>query len=498
MDLTKVTVIIVKSIADPMKDREIRSFSYVPGESLKSYIQNALPFNNDELAVVHNCQVVPAELISMITPEPGDTIAIMPYVAGGGDDGKNILSSIAAIALMFASFGVGNLVQYGTVTGSMAGWQTSAYLAAMGTQLAGGWLMSSLAPHPKMEKQDPSYSWGPMPALSRQGAPVGLTYGTVRMGRNGQAQLLTKPRTTTDGEKQYLNMLLCGGEGPIDHYTDPDTGEIIINGISDIRINDNPITNYQGVEIELRAGLNDQTPISYFGDTYADQELSYELQEGADWSTHQTEGDAGEGLEITFQCPALYSQSSSGKIRPATVEIQAEYRKQNSDGTWPTTWTSWTESKNVVTSYSVNFVDPKRFSIPGQNATGFFTPGKQIYLKFGSGYEKQATVVSSMYSPGSYVRTVVTVDVTVPSNISSVEYRETVITNLEITAASQNMVRKSFRKNNLDSGRYEVRVKCLQKGGTNTRVFWSVLSHITYQDFRPTEQSIGGNPRFGN
>ena len=116
MDLTKVTVITVKSIADPMKDREIRSFSYIPGESLKSYIQNALPFNNDELAVVHNCQVVPAELISMITPEPGDTIAIMPYVAGGGDDGKNILSSIAAIALTFASFGVGNLVQYGTVT----------------------------------------------------------------------------------------------------------------------------------------------------------------------------------------------------------------------------------------------------------------------------------------------------------------------------------------------------------------------------------------------
>jgi len=146
----------------------------------------------------------------------------------------------------------------------------------------------------------------------------------------------------------------------------------------------------------------------------------------------------------------------------------------------------------VVTSYNVNFAGLNSFSIPGQDATGFFTPGKQIYLKFGSGYEKQATVINSVYSSGSYVLTDVTVDVIVPSDISSVEYRETVITNLEITAASQNVVRKSFRKNNLDSGRYEVRVKCLEKGGTNTRVFWSVLSHISYQDFaRPNKVLVG-------
>src|SRR5690606_39023139 len=142
------------------------------------------------------------------------------------------------------------------------------------------------------------FSWGQLPPVATEGNPVPLIYGTVRMGVMAPLQIVSQ-KIDTDGEKQYLNMLLAAGEGPCDY--DEETGEV--TGIPDdgILINNQPIENYgASLQIYKRAGLNDQAVIPGFDDTFEATTVGVELELGAGWVTRQTAGNAGHGLILVF------------------------------------------------------------------------------------------------------------------------------------------------------------------------------------------------------
>jgi predicted phage tail protein len=203
---------------------------------------------------------------------------------------------------------------------------------------------------------------------------------------------------SSDDEKQYMNILLCGGEGPIDT-------------ISDIRINDNPVSYYKEAVPDVRLGVNDQAVIANFNDTYVDETLAYELIKDDPWTTEQTDGSAVEGLEITLQFPGgLYHVKNNGSLESASVTIQAQYRKVG-DEIW------------------CNFSDDGR-------------------------------------------------------------------TDLVITKDSNTAFQRTYRVDHLPAAKYEVMVRCTAKSGTDTRystrVFWTQLSSILYDDFaRPGKVLIG-------
>jgi len=429
-----ISVVFIKNPFDTEK-RESHKIDYIDGAAVKRYIDPYLSYYPDtEFHVSINGHTLEKYEVTLICPADGDQLVILPVV---GKKLGEILNSIATIALM----GFANELSLGK------SWFINA-LAKGAVMYVGGRIINAILPPPKQNLNSstvsPTYGWGGAKPIAATGTPIGKTFGRVK-----PAPVVLARHVTTDGDKQYLNILYGGGEGPID-------------SVADITIDGNPIANYKDVQVDIRLGTNDQEPIENFGDTFADQTLNYELQEysdwkvntnykldekievndtlyscsvagksgatqptwstgtvtdgnavwtyaGSKWATQQTEGNAGKGLEITFEMPyGLYYTKDSGSLANATVKVKAQYRKVGDIA-----WIDWALTKDGV-----------------------------------------------------------------------------------ITAAKNTAVRRVFRIDNLDAAKYEVRCQCYYKSGTNTRygtrVYWSQLSHVIYNDFaRPGKVLVG-------
>ena len=238
MDKIKLT-----TFRNPFKpgDREIKSVDLIPDANIQDYVkQIELPQENGiEYAVSYNGALVPVDRRAEIIPRHGDWIAICPVVHGGGNNGKSPLALILGIALSVVAMGVGSMMMGGSFMGAgfiaPAAWSSwGAYLAAAAVMAVGGALISSMVGIQSIDidtrSSTQTYSWSTMTSLTGQGGCVMITYGTIRTA----GQILAE-HITSDGEKQYYNVLLCGGEGPLD-------------SISGIQINGNDIANYNGID----------------------------------------------------------------------------------------------------------------------------------------------------------------------------------------------------------------------------------------------------------
>lgn len=260
-----------------------------------------------------------------------DIISIVPYVGGGGKKGKMILSIIGTIALSAATAGAGAAATkagFLGLKGSMAG-----SIASLAVSFLGGLIIQKLTPKPKVDTPKDAlqtYEWQLGGMETQQGGAIPVVYGVTK-------PLLTvlSQHVVSEGDKQYVQMLLCPCEGPIDE-------------IRDIRIDKNPIANYKDVQVETRLGTNTQKYIASMGDIYSDQALGYELIE--QWRQHETEGDAGEGVEITIEFPAgLYYSDDSGGASSTSVTIKAEIKKE--DETQWRAWDTWTITEAKAASF---------------------------------------------------------------------------------------------------------------------------------------------------
>lgn len=288
-------MIHVINVKNPFNVRE-KTDSYAPvtGGSVSSY---HIPAGGAYHYAI-NGNPVTAEAV----PVDGDEIVIMPYV------GKKAFSWILTIGLTVA---------LGMITGGAgfaAGWSIGVRLGVgLAVSVLGGMLTNKLTPVPKIDmsntEQSNTYGWGGAQTVTGQGYVLPTLYGRMKTGG-----IMLQRHVISDGDKQYLNVLYCLAEGPID-------------SITDIKLNGNPIENYSGVSIEKRYGTNHQEVIKNFNDSYADTVLSYELNTGSDWSHYELQGNAAEGLEITFGFPAgLYYSNDSGGMDATWVDLQAQYR----------------------------------------------------------------------------------------------------------------------------------------------------------------------------
>lgn len=232
--------------------REVKDLTYIPGKKLSEYVQPyimGLPYKDFCYAV--NGEKKEADYI----PDSIDYIAICPVVGK-----SSILGSILSIGLAIVTGGIATGAIWGITSSFLAG------LTAAAVGYIGGILINHICPMPKTDfnmsdlQNSVTYGWGEQQTSNTQGGCLPVTYGSMYTAGTELAR-----HVDSDGEQQYLNLIVCGGEGPVD-------------SIDDITINDNPIENYEDVEIETRLGTNDQDVIANFNDTYADQSLSYELE----------------------------------------------------------------------------------------------------------------------------------------------------------------------------------------------------------------------------
>lgn len=232
--------------------REVKDLTYIPGKKLSEYVQPyimGLPYKDFCYAV--NGQKKEADYI----PDSMDYIAICPVVGK-----SSILGSILSIGLAIVTGGIATGTIWGITNTFLAG------LTAAAVGYIGGILINHICPMPKTDlnmsdlQNSVTYGWGEQQTSNTQGGCLPVTYGSMYTAGTELAR-----HVESDGEQQYLNLIVCGGEGPVD-------------SIDDITINDNPIENYENVEIEKRLGTNDQEVIANFNDTYADQSIDFELE----------------------------------------------------------------------------------------------------------------------------------------------------------------------------------------------------------------------------
>lgn len=233
-------------------------------------------------------------------------------------------------------------------------WRT---VLSMAIGMIGNAVISKLTA-PKVDRsnseQSTTYGWGGTKTVTGQGYPLAVTYGRMK-----SAGMLLSRHVISDGEKQYLNLLYCAGEGEL-------------SKIEDIRINSNPISNYKDVQVDIRLGTNDQTVISNFNDNFADQGLNYELKN--EWSVQQVQGDACDAIELTIGFPnGLYYSNDSGGMDKTSVTVDAEIRKVGTQE-----WQSLPLSNNKGLSSHVKkepkrwfFVDRDNKKIANSNYTGY-------------------------------------------------------------------------------------------------------------------------------
>lgn len=290
-----VNVIIVNNPFKP-EQRDTKYLPFKQGKSISYYFSAP----GEWAYSVNGHEAAPDTVVN-----DEDYIVVMPRVEG------KFFGVLLSIGMAVFTGGI--------ASGAIFGIQSLIWrsVIAMAVGMIGNAIVSKLTA-PKVDRsnseQSNTYGWGGTETVTGQGYPLAVTYGRMK-----SAGLLLSRHVISDGEKQYLNLLYCAGEGEL-------------SKIEDIRINANPISNYKDVQVDVRKGTNDQTVIQNFNDNFADQSLNYELTES--WNTQQVQGDACDAIELTVGFPnGLYYSNDSGGADRTSVTLKAEIRKVG-DESW--------------------------------------------------------------------------------------------------------------------------------------------------------------------
>lgn len=430
-------------------------FQTYTGGSVKDYVRpasyervfavNGVPVNDDYI------------------PDDGDEIVVAAKV------GKKAFKWILPVALVLVGAGLGA----GLIGGQMlVGWRIGLALAA--TMIGNHMIekMTKPAVDTTNTEQSNTYGWGTPTTLTGQGYVLPVLYGTVKT-----AGLMLQRHVVSDGDKQYLSILYCLAQGPID-------------SITDIKLNGNPLTNYQNCEIETRMGTNTQTVMNNFNDSYADTALAYELNNDSVWHTFQCDGNDAQGLEITLSFPqGLYHSNDDGNPDWTGVTIEAQYRKVG-DADWSKI-PVWNENYTwqPVVSGGKGFM---------RNMLRFFNERNWWY----SHWKEDCGTFQGYEVDHTYTRNGKTHTVYVTDNdgnkiekwtysMSLDEYKAKVMASHNGDGVIRQKKTDAFYRvydvYGLEPGQYEVRVRCTHKDDTSTRtankIQWVGVTQVILDDF---------------
>ncbi len=185
------------------------------------------------------------------------------------------------------------------------------------------------APSPDKPKNaldsSPTYSWGGMKLTAMQATPIPVVYGEHLLGGN-----LITCFVSSDGDKNYINMLIALAEGEIEGIMKSDLSGVCTSttDVPYVLINDNLLSNFTGVVWDYRLGTQDQTIIPGFEDIRTVEDVTGTLIVAKPETPSHPESipSNGEGdpyrfttpnsdvqaFELMFHVPALYYASPSG------------------------------------------------------------------------------------------------------------------------------------------------------------------------------------------
>ena len=258
--------------------------------------------------------LVPRAEWQNVTPEIGQQVTIRVVPTGGGG-GKNPLRVILSIAVLIVGTAFGGPL--GAALGFASG---SAVGAAIGTAIittAGGLLINAIVPPPQPtftgehEGKKASQVFAIQAARNRPlpFSPVPVILGRHKMVPPLGAQTYTEIR----GGSQYLRMLAVWGYGPLT--------------ISDLKIGETPISEFDDVEVETREGRATDAPITLYTRNVFEERFSILLSSADGWHTRTTRVETEEVI-LDFATPRGVSEFRDDGTRiAALVRVDIEYRR---------------------------------------------------------------------------------------------------------------------------------------------------------------------------
>jgi len=302
--LNKITFCIIPDIFQPEISETI-NVDFVENQTIESYLIEILN-GLDGLDIKVSLNGKHCDL--SITPESGDFVSVVcsPQAAAI----TTLITGASSISAAFGWGGVLGAIAYGAV------YIAASYLVMTGMNM----ILKAIGLLPSQseltdDQSSPTYAWGDLQPSVAEGLPIPMVYGEHKIA----GQIINQFVTVKDS-KEYLNVLLAVNDG-------------LVDSIDDIRINNQPYNNYNGVSVYTRLGALDQTAIGEFDEISQQHNPNVKLTYNNSFS-YQTAGDSVEKLAVIIKFPNGLSYSNDdGGLDSRSVQIKIEYRIVGS-GSW--------------------------------------------------------------------------------------------------------------------------------------------------------------------
>jgi hypothetical protein len=246
---------------------------------------------------------VPRDHWRHVRPKAGRVVTVAAVPTGGSEGGKGALRIVATLALIAgaAVLGPALVPALGTVGSAIV-----VGAATIGVTLA----MNALAP-PSKSRLGTEDQASPTIAGARNEARPYEPWVDVLGFHRLVPPYAAMPYTEVSGDDQYLRLLFDCGYGPKE--------------LSDLQIGETALEEFDGVEVETRAGHPDDEPIRLFPDTVFEDPLQVLLEESAGWSLRTTAAGADEiSVDVLFPTGLARIRSDGGRD-PFSVGVLVEY-----------------------------------------------------------------------------------------------------------------------------------------------------------------------------
>lgn len=274
---------------------EVHRLEYRDGASLSDYLGD-LP-EDAEFMIFHNGDEVELEDASKISVSNKDRIAVAIMPLGGGV--KNVLRVVMQVAMIGVMFIPGL-----NVLGAVA--------ISMGLGLINAFLLTPKPPK-SQDSDERSYGIDGPKNSATEGIPYPIVYGEFRVAGN-----FCDSYTENVGDDQYLYLRTVLSDGEIE-------------SVSDIEVNEQPITNFTQVQTDIRLGTLTETVNKWFPSSI--QQINKGIKLGTAWTQHTTTQDV-DRLRFDFVFPAglVEITEKKGKKVSKSVTLQMEYQQVEEDG----------------------------------------------------------------------------------------------------------------------------------------------------------------------
>lgn len=244
--------------------------SYRPGLTIEEIVEEtAIPnYYRAGVAVRLDGGDIPADWWKRIRPRAGHHVEICVVPSGPLADQLGISTQTLRMGTMAGVSLAAGLVS--TAIGGPLGWAVGAALG-IGGMLA----VNALIPPPKLPAEETGYSLGGGGSTLRPFDPIPLLFGEHR----AFPPLAAMPYTEVAGRDQYLHLLYLVGLGPIE--------------VSDLKLGDEPLENYNDVEVEILRGAADDPPLTLYEGDIQEQSPGAKLEQEHEnvWNLIEGEGE---------------------------------------------------------------------------------------------------------------------------------------------------------------------------------------------------------------